>query len=153
MENEANPVIKFMAGIALVLVVVGIITGIVIATSKKAQTLSDEINKTADNLLETKYTQYDGEAISGSSLLNLIKTTYSDDDEIYIQVKTKANTSGVSYVCDSTPKKLEATAEKALIKDATTKSHNNYITPTAKFMGEVIRNSNEAIIGLVFEQQ
>lgn len=153
MENEANPVIKFLLGVALVLFVGGIIVGVVMNAGKKAQNLSDEITKTTDNLLDTKYTQYDGESISGSNVLNLIKSTYSDDDEIYIQVKTKSNSTGVFYVCDSTPKKLDSSAEKNLIKDATTKSSNNYITPNKKFLGEVIRNQNDAIIGIVFEQQ
>lgn len=153
MENEANPVIKFLIGVVLVLFVGGVIVGIVTLMAKKAQSVGDEALAMTDNILETKYTQYDGESISGSNVLNLIKQTYADSEEVYICVKTAANTGGVFYVCDQSAAKLPDNTQKALVKDATTKSNNNYITPTKKFLGTVDRNTNGAIIGITFEQQ
>lgn len=153
MENEANPVVKFMIGLVLVLFVGGVIIGIVTLMTKKAQSVGDEALAITDNLLETKYTQYDGESISGSNLLNLIKQSYADSEEMYICVKTTANTGGVFYVCDQSATRLPDTTQKTLVKDATTKSNSNYITPTKKFLGSVDRNTNGAIIGITFEQQ
>lgn len=153
MENEGNPVLKFIAGIVLVLVIIGCIAGIVIFAVSKANTLTDDVNEQMDKIMETKYTQYDGEVISGSNLLNVIKTSYSDTEPIFIQVKTLSNTSGVYYVCDSTATPLDEATERNLIKAAKTKSDNNYIAPTGKFYGEVQRNKNGGIIGIVFTQQ
>lgn len=153
MENEANPVLKLIASIVIVLLIIATIVGIVMFAISKANSLTDSVNEEVDKVLEAKYTQYDGEVISGSNLLNVIKTTYSDTEPVYIQVKTISNTSGVYYVCDSSAKPLDDATERNLIKDARTKSNNNYIAPTGKFYGEVQKNANGAIIGIVFTQQ
>lgn len=153
MENEANPVLKLIASIVIVLVIIAAIFGIVMFAISKANTLTDSVSEEVDKMMETEYTQYDGETISGANLVNLIKRTYSDTDPIYILVKTKANTTGVYYVCDSSATRLADTTERTLVANSKKKSDNNYIAPTGKFYGEVQRNANGAIIGIIFTQQ
>lgn len=154
MENETNPVLKLIAGISIVLVVIGVIVGIVMFATNKANTLTDEIAKTTDSLLETKYTQYDGNTITGANLLNLIKTTYSEGDEIYILVKNNSNKTGVYYCCKADLAPLTSNEQSTAVKNAQTKSNTGcYITPSGKFGGAVIKDANDSIIGLVFTQE
>ena len=154
MENEANPVLKLIAGIGLVLVVIGVVVGIVMFAKGKANELTNEIAKTTDSLLESKFTQYDGENITGANVLNLIKTTYSEDNEVYILVKNKSNSTGVYYCYKADLTKFTAAEQSAAIKKAQSKADTRcYITPSGKFSGEVVRNSNDTIVGLIFTQE
>ncbi len=154
MENHANPVLKLIAEIALALLVIGVVVGIVLFAVSKANTLTNEITKTTDSVLETKFTQYDGENITGANVLNLIKTTYSEDNEVYILVKNKSNSTGVYYCYKADLTKFTAAEQSAAIKKARSKADTGcYITPSGKFSGEVVRNSNDTIVGLIFTQE
>ena len=153
MENEANPVLKLIASIVIVLVIIAAIFGIVMFAISKANTLTDSVSEEVDKMMETEYTQYDGETISGANLVNVIKRVYSDSDPIYIKVCTKSNTSGVYYVCDASVNRLNESTERTLVANSKKKSDSNYIAPTGKFYGEVQRNANGAIVGIIFTQQ
>lgn len=91
----------------------------------------------------------------GSTVLNLIKTTYSsvNDDPIYILVKTASNTAGVYYVCDSSGAKLDSSVQSGLVRNAQKKGNGNYVMPSASFTGQVDRDSNGSIIGITFTQE
>lgn len=153
MEEPVVKPINILATVGGTLLVITFLFGIIYLVVTKANGITNNITESVDNVEESKYTIYDGEEVTGSSVVNMIKTTSSSSDDIYVLVKTKANTSGVYYVCDANNTRLSADAQRTLMKNARTKTNNNYITPTAKFYGEVIRNQNEAIVGIVFTQQ
>lgn len=153
MENETNPVLKLIAGIVLVLVIIGVIFGIVMFATNKAESLTTEIDNTVNTMMETKYTKYDGEVSSGNTVLNLIKTSYSTGDTIYIKVSTLSDTAGKTYVCDASLSLLTEANQATLVKNAKDKTKNEYINPAGNFAGKVVKNSNGAIIGIEFTQQ
>ncbi len=148
-------ILHIIAGVAITLLVIGITYGIVTFSSNKVDGYTTEFDNNMTQIIESKYTKYDGAATSGSLVLNLIKTTYSgaNEDPIYIQVKTASNTAGVYYVCDSGGTKLDSSTESGLVRNAQKKGNGNYITPSATFTGQVDRDSNGTIIGITFTQE
>lgn len=153
MEESSNKTMMIIAGLGSVLLVITFGFFIVNFAINKGNDITNTVSEKMDTVLESEYTQYDGEEITGSAVVNMIKTVDASSDDIYVLVKTNANTSGVYYVCDSNNTRLDADVERGLIKDARTKTNNNYITPSEKFYGEVIRNQNKAIVGVSFTQQ
>lgn len=151
--DSSNKVITIIASIAIVLLIVMFGFGIVTFAINKGNNLTNEISENIDTMMETEYTMYDGEIVSGSNVTNLISNTFSGSDNVYILVKTKANPSGVYYVCGTDGERLESDVERTLVRNSKTKTNDNYIVPTGKFYGEVIRNENGAIIGIVFTQE
>lgn len=151
--DSSNKVISIIAAIAIILLIIMFAFGIVTFAINKGNNLTNEISENIDSMMETEYTMYDGEVISGSNVTNLISNTFSSSDNVYILVKTKANSSGVYYVCNADGERLESSVERNLVKNSKTKTNDNYITPTGKFYGEIMRNENGAIVGIVFTQQ
>lgn len=151
--DSSNKILFIIGGIAIALGILTFAFFILNFSTEKGNDLTNEITAGVDNMMESKYTMYDGDTVSGSAVVNMISSTYSSDDNVYILVKTNANASGVYYVCDSNNERHDSDSQRNLMKNAKTKSHNNYITPTGKFYGEVIRNANGAIVGLTFTQQ
>jgi hypothetical protein len=148
-----NKVLMWIGAIAAALLILGFGFWAVKYGINKGKDTVNEAGESIDNMLETKYTMYDGEIISGSNVVNVISSTFSSSDNIYIMVKTKSNPSGVYYVCSSDCEKLDHDAQRTLVRNSKTKTNANYITPTGKFYGEVERNENGAIVGIVFTQE
>lgn len=153
MENQGPSVLQIIAGIAMAVLVIMFGFFIVRTAIDKGQGLTNTINEKMDSAVESQYTQYADRENTGSTVMNVIKDIAAGKENIYVLVKTKANTTGVYYVCGSDNVRLESSAQAALIKNARTKTHNDYITPSEMFFGEINRNSNNAIVGITFTQQ
>lgn len=149
----AQKVLMIIAEIAAVILIIVFGFFAVKYAIDKGRNIVNEAGENIDSTLETKYTMYDGEIISGSNVVNVISTTFSGSDNIYILVKTKENPTGVYYVCSADCERLEHDEERTLVRNSKTKTNANYITPTGKFYGEVQRNDNDAIVGIVFTQE
>lgn len=152
---NTEKMLHIIAGIVITLFVIGISFGIVSAVSSNTDKYTTEFDNTTRQILESKYTKYDGAPTSGSIVLNLIKTTYSGatDDPVYIFVKTTSNPAGVYYVCDSSGTRLDSSTESGLVRNAQKRGNGNYIMPSASFTGQVDRDTNGAIIGITFTQE
>lgn len=151
---NTEKILHIIAGVAITLIVIGIAAGIVTMGSASVDKYTTEFDAAVTQVLETKYTKYDGSPTSGSLVINLIKTTYSSSnaDPVYIFVKTTANPSGTYYVCDSGGTRLDSSVQSTLLKNAQKKGNGNYIMPGALFTGQVNRDSNGTIIGITFTQ-
>lgn len=153
MEESSNKVLYIIVGIVAVLLVISFGFLLIRSALEKGNVLTNSVNDKMDNILESQYTQYEGTEVSGSQVLNLINETYTASDFVYITVTTKAGTT-TTYVCDATTlDKFTSSAQSTLITNAKDKAHNNYITPTGKFVGTVVRNTNQAIVGITFQQK
>lgn len=137
MENSLKGLI-LAAGVIITCIVVGL--GFFI--SREAKNVSDKgtnqlsaMNTQYDNV---EYMMYDGLRITGSEVVNVIKSHGSSD--VNITVKTsKNNTTGTIYDGTNTI--------------PTSKGASDYINQSASFLGEITRNENGEVNGIVFIQQ
>lgn len=126
------------AGVIITCIVVGL--GFFI--SREAKNVSDKgtnqlsaMNSQYDNV---EYMMYDGLRVTGREVVNVIKSHGSSD--VGITVKTsKNNTTGIIYTGTNTI--------------PSSKGDANYINQSASFLGEVTRNDNGEVDGIVFTQQ
>lgn len=94
---------------------------------------------------------YNGASIRGDALVDLIDEMNDNKAELSIGVKTTAVTTATyyNYTYSSTGNTLTASTTYS----APSKADTTYINLTANFLGDVIRNSNNEIVGITFTQQ
>lgn len=155
MEESSNKVLFIIVGIVAVLLVISFGFLVVRSALAKGNNLTNAVNDKMDNVLESTFTQWEGETISGTQVLNVINETYTSTDPICIIVVTKSGPTTVTYCCDAvgTLNKLASATQANLISNAKNKANAAYVTPTGKFLGTVQRNANDTIVSVTFTQQ
>ena len=116
-----------------------------------------QISKLNAEFNESDKSLYDGLSVSGSEVLNVINKyknedfgviveTKSNDEVHYIYELYKTETVDTIFY-DLGDKSFEKVSEAKIV------THDNYINQSAQFKGEVLRDSNNVIIGLRFTQE
>ena len=98
---------------------------------------------------ESDKTIYDGVTVSGSEVLNVIKKYQGKSFGILVRTNKIETYYGVVFNPDSGA--LTGQAGKAYT-DAINPVNDHYINPYGNFKGRVVRDANNVIVGLVFEQ-
>ncbi len=134
-------------------VLVGIIVYYVVNTVHNTTNLADQVisstEETASEYADYEIAKYDGEVIRGAEVVNLIKKQLGDYDgsetaPIFVEVVTKL--SGTTY--------SNKYVNKEFLDDIKNFSRvSNYIKPTALFGSEVVKTSNNVILGVMFHQK
>ena len=93
---------------------------------------------------------YENTEVSGSEVINVIRKF--SDEMIGIKVQTKKNTSYYIYQFSDADGSLK-NASSLDYKTAQNAVSANYINPTGRFLGSVVRDANGTITGLSFVQQ
>ena len=148
MENSLKGLI-LAAGVIITCVVVGL--GFYIAREAKdtATNGAGQITMLNSEFSNNDKTIYDGITVSGSEVLNAIKKF--KDEEISVKVVTSKSTTYYNYSLDTSEKNIENKSTSS-VTDAKKAASKNYINPNGKFEGEIIRDSNDYIIGICFTQ-
>lgn len=148
MENSLKGLI-LAAGTIITCVVISL--GFFISREAKdtAANGANQINKLNSEFVESDKIIYDGATVSGSEVINVIKKF--GDEKIGILVKTNKSETFYGYRFN------EATGEISERSDntyqiATQLDKQHYINPYVNFTGKLIRDKNEVITGIVFEQ-
>ncbi len=144
--------------IAILLAVIGVIlAGLLIAWmtgmfKDKRQNLNsgtEKIDGAINAVADFDLLVYDGDTISGSTLMKLISDYDAKDMQISIWVHTLDNTDAYynyAYTSGNLGSAVTVTPPAG-------KAASGYITPTGNFLGEVIKNTNNEIVCLKFTQQ
>lgn len=141
----------------LITAVVVVLAGILIAWmaglfKDKKQDLNsgtEKIDNTINSMADFDLLVYDGDTVTGKTLTKLIADFKAKDAKVSVGVTTlDANTSYYNYLFTSgNLGVIDATIPP------TTKSATGYITPSGKFLGSIIKNTNDEIVCVKFTQQ
>lgn len=149
MENSLKGLLLAAGTIITCLVVT---LGFYIAREAKGTAASgvEAIAKLNAQFSENDKIIYDGLEVSGSEVINVINKF--KDSQIAIKVQTKK---GITQYINTLNSDNTAIAGKGdtSIKEAKEVTNNSYINPNASFLGEVIRDINQVIIGISFKQE
>ena len=96
-----------------------------------------------------KALMYDNVTVSGSEVVNAIKKL--DGEFVGINVITNNSNDFYGYQFDISSGEIMMKSTKSY-NQAISSSASNYINPYASFKGKVIRNGNNVITGVKFEQ-
>ncbi len=125
------------------------------AATEQSKNLS-ELEKT---LVESEYSMYDNETVTGADVLSCIKKFRDKSDVFAVQVSTNKGT--VKYLNSADVSKEKVTLGSAHsssqiesdIKAARTETSNAYINPVATFDAVLKKDSNGVISAVVFTQR
>ncbi len=155
MENSLK---MLMIGAAVVITLAVITSGFFILRQGQGilKNSTEKIGEISSDIEESEFTMYEDQKISGSEVVNLVRKY--DDKRMGIYVETGKDTNGEWYINNISGitsndyiGEISSSGEK--ISKMIDENNNEYVNPSGKFLGKVIRNENDTIIGLYFVQQ
>ena len=148
MENSLKGLIMAAGTIVTCLI---ISLGFFIAKEAKdsAANGAGQISKLNAEFIESDKIIYDSTQVSGSEVINVIRKFKTET--VGVTVVTKKTTSNYNYTIDESAKTI-AKASLDEYKTGKEPTEIDYINPTARFEGSVIRDVNGTIIGIKFVQ-
>ncbi len=149
MDNSLKGLI-LAAGTIITCIVVGL--GFFIAREARdtAASGAGQISKLNAEFNESDKVMYDGLSVSGSEVINVINKFKNQD--LSIKVTTGKGTFYYNHTLNGDGNSL-GSGSGTSVKEAQKTTSSNYINPNAQFMGAVVRDANNAIIGLAFAQE
>ncbi|MEA1975252.1 MAG: hypothetical protein U9N10_06785 [Bacillota bacterium] len=155
MENSLK---MLMIGAAVVITLAVITSGFFILRQGQGilKNSAEKISVISTDIEETEFTMYEDQEVSGSEVVNVVRKY--DDERMGVFVRTGKDSSGEWYInnisgISSNDYIGEITTVGENISKMIDESNNEYVNPNGKFLGKVIRNENDSIIGLYFVQQ
>ena len=149
MENSLKG-LMLAAGIIITCIIISLGFYIAREASDTASSGTGQINELQAEFADTSKTMYENTEVSGSEVINVIRKF--SDEMIGIKVQTKKNTSYYIYQFSDSDGSLK-NASSLDYKTAQNAVSANYINPTGRFLGSVVRDANGTITGLSFVQQ
>ena len=149
MENSLKG-LMLAAGIIITCIIISLGFYIAREASDTASSGTGQINELQAEFADTSKTMYENTEVSGSEVINVIRKF--SDEMIGIKGQTKKNTSYYRYQCSDADGSLK-NASSLDYKTAQNAVSANYINPTGRFLGSVVRDANGTITGLSFVQQ
>ncbi|MCR4946189.1 MAG: hypothetical protein K5929_04500 [Lachnospiraceae bacterium] len=149
MENSLKG-LMLAAGIIITCIIISLGFYIAREASDTASAGTGQINELQAQFGDTSKTMYDNTRVSGSEVINVIRKFA--DDTMGIKVVTKKNTTYYIYNFNDSDGNL-GQLSKADYKSAQTATNDNYINPTGRFLGTVVRDANGTITGIIFTQE
>lgn len=149
MENSLKGLL-LAAGTIITCVIIGL--GFYIAREARdtAANGAGQISKLNAEFNESDKVIYDGLKVSGSEVVNVINKF--KNEAISIKVTTKKSVTYYNYGLNGEETTL-GNKGGGSIKQAQDSTSNTYINPNEQFLGMVIRDANNTIIGISFSQQ
>lgn len=152
MENSLKALL-LAAGVIVTCIVIGL--GFFIAREARdtASTSTGQISKLNAEFQESDKVMYDGMSVSGSEVINVINKFKNDTMGIIVTTKSGTTTNYIFNVsADGDHYKLGAVTSSNT-KNAQKVESANYINPNAQFACVILRDANNAIIGMHFTQK
>lgn len=150
MENSLKGLL-LAAGTIITCIIIGL--GFYIAREARdtASSGAGQINRLNAEFTESDKSMYDGIMVSGSEVVNVINKF--KNDEICIKVQNKKVSFPTYYIYNmDEAKKTLTSASTSSLKNAQSTKSDFYINPNAQFSGLVLRDANNVIIGIYFDQ-
>lgn len=149
MENSLKG-LMLAAGIIITCIIISLGFYIAREASDTASSGTGQINELQAEFADMSMTMYENTEVSGSEVINVIRKF--SNEMIGVRVQTKKNTSYYIYQFSDADGSLK-NASALDYKSAQDATSANYINPTGRFLGAVVRDANGTITGLSFVQQ
>ena len=149
LENSLKG-LMMAAGIIITCIIISLGFYIAREASDTASSGTGQINELQAEFADTSKMMYDNTEVSGSEVVNVIRKF--GDEMLGVKVQTKKNTSYYIYQFNDKDGSLKNTSTLDY-KSAQVATNINYINPTGRFLGTVVRDANGSITGLTFVQQ
>jgi len=162
MKTKKSNLIPMIIGVVVVLILAGLFFSWQMGWFKgKKQDIdgaTTKLDTSIGAMSDFDVTLYDGGSISGDEIVELINNVVAKGPELSIAVQTLVNAKKATPITIYYNKALTNgnainTSGTITTLDQSNKSNDNYLTPSAAFLGKSLRNSNNEITGILFIQQ
>lgn len=138
--EESLQIIKLGASVLITVIIISL----AIRYTDVGQNISSNVirsfNSVSNSMTEREYMKYDGAIVGGSDVMSCIRKHKKDITVEVIRLGSNGSPLGsIFFQGEGTITSLPSSAK--------------YINPAGKFLGKIVRNSNEAITSIVFKQQ
>ncbi|WP_405170664.1 ABC transporter permease [Paenibacillus sp. FSL H8-0280] len=161
MEENTGVGIRVAAGIFLTIMLITIVVIITISSQDAAKQGQTKMAAITTQLSDTEYNTYNNTTLSGSQVLNAVRQ-YMNQDEFGIQVitgkqyasdnKTSGTFYGQKFNVEGSVVKTMDSYSNTILSNAEKQSQPEYINPSGKFISSILRDDNNMIRGIKFEQ-
>ncbi|BFH60133.1 ABC transporter permease [Paenibacillus azoreducens] len=159
MEENTGVGIRVAAGIFLTIMLITIVVIITISSQDAAKQGQTKMASITTQLSDTEFNTYNNTTLSGSQVMNAIRQ-YMNLKQFGIKVVTgKQRGSSESFYGNPFTEKngmietIEGDNLKRLkLDEAQNEASPEYINPSGQFKSYIVRDSNNMIRGIVFEQ-
>ncbi len=158
MENSLK---MLMIGAAVAITLAVITSGFFILRQGQGilKSSTSKISQISSDIEETEFTIYEDQEVSGSEVVNVVRKY--DEERVGIFVATGKDPNGSWYIEDIDGTNFSSddfvgeisSSGGNSISELIDTSNDEYVNPNGRFLGKVIRNENDSIIGLAFTQQ
>lgn len=159
--------IKNAITVIIIVVIVGIIFGFVYMAMQANQDGQDKLSAQISSLDEKSFAEFNGTTVSGQKVISAVQQYQGA--ETGIAITTLKDTSGTNYCAELASLPSWSTIDESsggyIVADGLTgetsdgkmsmitdKTEDTYIRPNAKFSAHLIRDTNELVVGVAFEQ-
>lgn len=148
---NASKAMHTAGDVLMACLVLGLIIFIVKTASGGISIGAERLGKINVELSESDKTMYDGLPAAGSEVINAINKF--KNDKLGIIVETNKSTTQYIYALSlsGTTATLGSNISSS-VKEAQDIKNSAYINPNGQFQGEVLRDANDAIVGIRFIQ-
>ena len=162
-DDNASATLKFAIGLVITMIVIAVVVVAFSFARSHANSAITSMSRDTSQIEESRYTQYDGQVVTGAEVLNIISKFEADDIYIGVQVspvttdtstltdQSKGTTTYILTNNDGSGVKNDTAAEADLMRRAKNNGDATYINPSSQFYGIINRNpETNAIIGISF---
>ena len=139
--EETNGMLRIVIGIIALVVVAGVVFLALRSGKSGVSGAIEDVNNTNQAMSEAKYTDYDGDVVLGSEVISCINSWANNYVCVEVDGKQFVQTgsgSGSGFDLSGTASKLKAVSSR----EAADGSSRIYISPSAKYTGEVLRTTD-----------
>lgn len=151
MQETAPSALKIAAGIFLTLALITIVVIITMSAMDSGKQAQAKMSGITNTISSTEYNFYSNATMSGSQVMNAARQ-YMNDPQFGVKIVTgKGATTyyGNTFNEDGT---VEPGDKNNNLQTAENPSLATYVNPSGKFNSNVVRDSNDVIVGIVFNQ-
>ncbi|PYE43209.1 ABC transporter permease [Paenibacillus barcinonensis] len=155
MEENTGVGIRVAAGIFLTIMLITIVVIITISSQDAAKQGQTKMAAITTQLSDTEYQTYSNTTLSGSQVLNAIRQ-YMNQEQFGLQVITgkQRGTVGTFYGdAFNDIGEITGGSSSSSLSAAEKQSSEEYINPSGKFRSSIVRDKNNMIRGIIFEQE
>ncbi|MDR0271422.1 ABC transporter permease [Paenibacillus sp.] len=156
MEENTGVGIRVAAGIFLTIMLITIVVIITISSQDAAKQGQTKMASITTQLSDTEFNTYNNTTLSGSQVMNAIRQ-YMNLEQFGIKVTTgkQKGHDGTFYgnTFDVTTGDIPTPNKNLKLEDALNQTNATYINPSGQFKSYIVRDSNNMIRGIVFDQQ
>lgn len=154
MEENPNIGMRVGAGIFLTIMIITIVVGLTLAGQDSAKQGQEKMTTITTTISSTEFNTYANTRMTGSQVLNAIRQ-YMDQSQFGIQVTTgKGTTSFYGNTFNPTDGTVSGgpSDKNKDLRTAEDPTQSSYINPSGKFSSNIVRDTNDVIVGIVFKQ-